>query len=170
VTIQEFMVNFDIHSQEELSERTSLSADAADQLWYGKVSQSTSAHLRWRLRHTFEVISTSLGCDITDLVEAVRETRWRGWVYLIQSSIGIKIGKSKDPNTRLKSIPFNYPHIEGQFTLIHQILTNDTRMFERDLHQRYKESRIEGEWYDLTEDDIAVLKSVRRYHYKSTSW
>jgi hypothetical protein len=74
-----------------------------------------------------------------------------GFVYLFKSDNGFyKIGKSRDPEARLKHFD-NIPlHVE----LAHQIASDDAPWLERCLHKKFRQLRFKNEWYRL--DDQAV--------------
>jgi hypothetical protein len=81
-----------------------------------------------------------------------------GYVYLIVSEMGqYKIGKTNNPKHRSKmfglTLPFNVE-------LIHLIETDDMGMLEASLHDRFAPNRINGEWFDLTPEDVSYIKSL----------
>lgn len=83
-----------------------------------------------------------------------------GYVYLIKSSTGHwKIGRSKNPKDRLKTFGVILP-FEVQYE--HLIPADDMCKAESALHEKYAEKRVNGEWFLLTEDDIADIKAIER--------
>jgi len=80
-----------------------------------------------------------------------------GFVYLFRASIGpVKIGRSKAPEGRLEdfdSLPF-------EVVLLHTIASDDMVWLERTLHERFADKRIRGEWFALSDDDIAALLTI----------
>ena len=68
------------------------------------------------------------------------------YTYIMKSQGLYKIGKAIDVNARLKGFQCGNPYIE----LIKIIQGNH----ERKLHQLYKEKRVRGEWFSLTEEDV----------------
>lgn len=80
-----------------------------------------------------------------------------GYVYLVRSKYGVKIGKSVDvrSRTRLFSVKLPFPT-----TVEHYAWFDDYSFAERDLHRRYHSKRLEGEWFDLSMDDVAHIKTL----------
>lgn len=76
--------------------------------------------------------------------------------YLFKDSINnyIKIGKSVDYLKRYNLLITINPNIDVLF-----VINNDV---ERELHEKYKNKRIYGEWFNLTEKDIINIK--KKYH------
>lgn len=79
-----------------------------------------------------------------------------GFVYLLRAENGLcKIGRSQDPDARLGTF--------GVFpiavTLIHRIETNDMVWLERHLHRFFAEFRVRGEWFGLSQMQLAGLLS-----------
>src|SRR3954465_10366052 len=82
-----------------------------------------------------------------------------GFVYLILASTGpVKIGRSRHPAKRLKqlaTLPFTVQ-------LVHQIQTDDMVWLEGKLHRDFSTQRINGEWFNLTSEQIALLQRQHR--------
>ena len=64
-----------------------------------------------------------------------------------------KIGKSKNPQFREKTLQSQKPTIEMLFT--HEGRCSD----EKALHKMFKEKRIRGEWFDLSGSDLTIIHS-----------
>ena len=83
-----------------------------------------------------------------------------GFVYVIHDykyTKTYKIGRTKEPLRRLSSLGIELPfEIERIFVL----RTRDSRALERYLHKRYKDVRVKGEWFALTEEHLAEIKSI----------
>lgn len=75
--------------------------------------------------------------------------------YLIKNNRNglTKIGKSIEPNTRLKTLQGEDPDLE----ILH--ITNDD--IESKLHFIYRVKRKLGEWFNLTKKDIQNIKDGR---------
>lgn len=80
-----------------------------------------------------------------------------GYVYLVRSSYGIKIGKSVNvkSRTRLFEVKLPFP-----ITVEHYAWFEDYSFAERDLHRQYHAKRLEGEWFDLSSGDIEAIKTL----------
>ena len=77
-----------------------------------------------------------------------------GYVYLLRSSHGYKIGKSSSPKSRIASLRTASPfplHVEAV------IYAQYMDALEKALHERFYDKKIRGEWYALTEADVAFI-------------
>jgi hypothetical protein len=80
-----------------------------------------------------------------------------GFVYVIKSDYGYKIGKTvnlKD-RTRLFSVKLPFP-----ISIEHYAWFEDYSAAERDFHRRFHDKRLEGEWFDLSSQDLSTIKSI----------
>lgn len=85
-----------------------------------------------------------------------------GYVYLIQSiSQHYKIGRTRNPKDRLRTFNVKLP-FEVDFIAV--IRTKDMFSLEAELHQRFGDKRINGEWFDLSPDDVAYIKNLAVAH------
>jgi hypothetical protein len=81
-----------------------------------------------------------------------------GYVYLIKSTSGhYKIGRTKSPKDRMATFGTKLP-FEVEYE--HLIECNDMYEIESELHARYASRRVNGEWFDLTEDHVKWIKSL----------
>lgn len=79
-----------------------------------------------------------------------------GFVYLIQSPYGYKIGKSVNVKQRTRLFSIKLPF---EIELLHYARFEDYTAAERAFHLRFQNKRLEGEWFDLNESDIAYILS-----------
>lgn len=79
-----------------------------------------------------------------------------GFVYLMRNLRNglVKIGFSKKPSFREKTLQSEEPEIK----LIHS--HSASFLEEQDLHAHFSEKRIRGEWFCLSEDDIAYVRAL----------
>ncbi len=82
-----------------------------------------------------------------------------GFVYLMQSVEGYKIGMSATPKARLSSMKSHAPSIK----LIHTFEADQPLVAEGYLHRRFSDSRISGEWFDLAPEDVERIKGIVRF-------
>jgi len=81
-----------------------------------------------------------------------------GHIYLMgdQSNGHTKIGKSVDPGYREKTLRSDKKEIR----LIYNNLVLKMSCTENYLHERFKDKRLEGEWFDLSTAEIEEAKSL----------
>lgn len=77
-----------------------------------------------------------------------------GFVYLMKRDDGChKIGLSGNPDRRLKQIQRDFPTA----VLIHTLKTDDMRQAESYMHQEFAAHRKDGEWFDLSPDQVQTI-------------
>lgn len=82
-----------------------------------------------------------------------------GHVYLLKHDKVYKIGKSIDASKRYKDIKIQMPHKTEE---IHVIETDDPSGIEVYWHNRFKDKRLEGEWFNLSANDVKAFKKWKR--------
>jgi hypothetical protein len=85
-----------------------------------------------------------------------------GTVYVILSENGFcKIGLTTgNLDNRLKQILTASPF---RLKLMHSFPAPDCREAEATLHRKFSEKRRQGEWFDLSRDDIAWLRTIQSW-------
>ncbi|MBV1810079.1 GIY-YIG nuclease family protein [Pseudomonas viridiflava] len=80
-----------------------------------------------------------------------------GYVYVIRSKLGFKIGKTihLKARTRLFEVKLPFP-----ISLEHYAWFNDYTHAERSFHITYQAKRLEGEWFDLDTSDLQQIKML----------
>ena len=78
-----------------------------------------------------------------------------GYVYLIKAGKHHKIGKTNSIGRRVGQLKIQLP---DKAELIHQITTDDPTGIEAYWHGRFREKRLNGEWFALTRQDITAFK------------
>lgn len=89
-----------------------------------------------------------------------------GYVYLVKAITPdnhYKIGYSKKPLARIEKLDVKLPF---PLDVIHLIKTNDCTTAEQYLHNMFKESRVNGEWFELTERDVATILQIDNLDYE----
>lgn len=79
-----------------------------------------------------------------------------GFVYVIRSCYGYKIGKTKRMKQRSQLFSVKLPF---DIEVIHYAWFEDYSRAELKLHQRFKTKRLNGEWFQLTDRDVEEIKS-----------
>jgi hypothetical protein len=82
-----------------------------------------------------------------------------GFVYLMKSGRHFKIGRTKSLGRREWELGIKIPVPP---TTVHSIETDDPVGVEEYWHQRFSEKRGEGEWFNLSPDDIDAFKRWKR--------
>jgi hypothetical protein len=78
-----------------------------------------------------------------------------GFVYLIKMGDYYKIGRTKDWSNRKQAYGLHLPLPYEEIVIFP---TNDMHAHERQLHQAFQDKRMNGEWFRLTEDDVAQIE------------
>ena len=89
--------------------------------------------------------------------EATRKNKKKGHIYFLQGDECYKIGKSKNCYKRVKLIETELPF---KVSLRHVITTNDIDKSEHYWHSKFKSKRLNGEWFNLSAEDIEQFLSV----------
>lgn len=79
-----------------------------------------------------------------------------GYVYVLHSKYGCKIGKTVNlrDRTQLFGVKLPFP-----WTLYHYAWFEDYTDAERTFHQMFKDKRLDGEWFTLDDQDLATIKT-----------
>ncbi len=78
-----------------------------------------------------------------------------GHVYLIKSGKFFKIGFSVHAGARERQLAIQLPEA---VSTIHVIVTDDPMGIEAYWHRRFAKKRMNGEWFQLSREDIAAFK------------
>lgn len=82
-----------------------------------------------------------------------------GFVYLMKSGRHYKIGRTVSVGSRERQLAIKIPIPP---TTIHKIETDDPVGVEAYWHKRFESKRGEGEWFDLSAEDIKAFKRWKR--------
>lgn len=80
-----------------------------------------------------------------------------GYVYLVESRGRFKIGQSKHPFKRLKSLTTGSP---DSMRIVHSFRSLLYKFIEQQLHMKFASKRIRGEWFLLEPADVDYIKSL----------
>lgn len=81
-----------------------------------------------------------------------------GHVYLVEGANGVyKIGKTSQLHARMNFFEIKLPF---DVNLICAIPSEDITTLEKQLHDKYANKRIRGEWFELTEQDVEDIKQL----------
>lgn len=97
------------------------------------------------------------------MAKSIGKDSTRGYVYvvkavgLINGQLPYKIGKTRNIEDRLAmfgvKLPFN-------IEIEHVIKTANRHRLEAKLHLHFGHKRLQGEWFDLNEDDLIYIKAL----------
>ena len=79
------------------------------------------------------------------------------YVYIIKCQDCYKIGKATNAGSRLKELQVGNPY---KLELIKVFKVDDGLRFEGVLHNLFYAKNIRGEWFKLTQEDLAKLDSM----------
>ena len=102
-----------------------------------------------------EICLPLLNPEKENIDEIVLETTQFGFVYLMKSGKYYKIGRSNDADRRAYELRIILPE---KLEVIHKIKTNDPIGIEEYWHKRFKGKRKNGEWFELTRQDVEIFK------------
>lgn len=77
-------------------------------------------------------------------------------VYLLKAGPYYKVGKARNLDQRIKQIKLQLPY---PVETLHSIETDDSTGIESYWHKRFACKRANGEWFLLTDDDVAAFMS-----------
>jgi len=81
-------------------------------------------------------------------------------VYLISNGLHVKIGKAKDPFKRIVDLQIGS---SLDLTVLFMIpYATESEAFEEEakLQKKFKDKRVRGEWFSLTEEDILAIRTL----------
>ena len=78
-----------------------------------------------------------------------------GVVYLLKSAYGYKIGRTRSVPDRMRTFGVQLPFV---YTIPFCVWFDDCHAAERRYHVAFASKRINGEWFDLEETDIELIR------------
>lgn len=105
-----------------------------------------------------DVSQKMIDTQITRAKQITRRKPLPGYVYLIQSpTSAYKIGLTKNPKDRKRTFGVKLP-FEVEFIAL--IRSDDMEALEEQLHAIFADKRINGEWFNLTTEDVQYIQSL----------
>ena len=80
-----------------------------------------------------------------------------GVVYVLKSAYGYKIGRTRSVPDRMRTFGVQLPIV---YTIPFCVWFDDCHAAERRYHDAFASKRINGEWFDLAEIDLEVIRSA----------
>tara|TARA_R110001606_G_scaffold397407_1_gene573766 strand:+ start:296 stop:886 length:591 start_codon:yes stop_codon:yes gene_type:complete len=109
-----------------------------------------------------DVIANQTDKDFLDYIKntksLIRKSIKEGYVYILKSGNKIKIGRSKNVESRLKIIQAMSAH---EVELIGKFSSEDCCKLENDLHKAFADKRSHGEWFSISIKDEALALAKR---------
>lgn len=78
-----------------------------------------------------------------------------GYVYVVKVDGRYKIGKTKNPTNRFGEYTRLY---EEPIVVVCEVVFDYSEV-EKELHKKYADKRLRGEWFNLNETDIELIKN-----------
>lgn len=80
-----------------------------------------------------------------------------GWVYVIKCGDHYKIGMTRNLKSRTSCLGVLLPQ---KTELVISVESGDYSKTEAELHQKFNDRRVNGEWFALTDDDLDYICSM----------
>jgi len=107
---------------------------------------------RYKLQHYFD------GLDVFKVEgdgTPAQASSNSGYIYVIQSEYGYKIGKTTSIKNRSQLFGVKLPF---DFSFVYTYFSDRFSKLEVDLHQHFKHKRLNGEWFNLSNEDLEELE------------
>ncbi len=88
-----------------------------------------------------------------------------GWIYMLQAGNCYKIGKATKLDRRIYQLKIQLPF---KVELVHAIRTDDIDHAERHWHRRFEAKRMNGEWFELTTNDVQEFRQYEFHEIRSS--
>lgn len=80
-----------------------------------------------------------------------------GHVYVLAGGGCHKIGRTKDLRRRVEQLAVQLPF---EVALVCSLKSDDPKTLEAELHERFANKRLNGEWFDLSAEDVAYITGL----------
>ena len=123
---------------------------------FGTIALAREKAREWAEKNDdFSDIVGFLPSKRSNIDDLAMENLSEGWVYLLKSGNHYKVGRGDDLERRVKQVTTALPE---KVDLLHAIKTDDPPGIESYWHRRFKEKRLNGEWFALNAADIKAFK------------
>lgn len=117
-------------------------------------------------REVLEKFKSLLEPELPGLREERLKRKRSGYVYFMKSGSLWKIGRSRDPQRRLKSLTISVPDLQIE----HQIRCFDSLFVESEIHRFWHRCRVKGEWFKIPDSIVLRWKRVRYIPENFQKW
>jgi hypothetical protein len=104
------------------------------------------------------VRSSSIAPERLNPIEVVGEATMgakAGVVYVLKSAYGYKVGRTRNVPARMRAFGV---HLPIMYTILLCAWFDDCHAAERRYHEMFSDKRINGEWFDLADSDIQLIR------------
>ena len=84
------------------------------------------------------------------------------YLYLIKFNNLYKIGISVNPSNRLQQLSLG-----ENAEIVHKKLYPHAKLIESAIHDIYSRKQVSGEWFELSDDDVELIKDFDMGDYTS---
>ncbi len=123
------------------------------------IVDTTDERIAWQRAETKGIIPREIVVHPPQGQGERRKRDRRGIVYLLRVGVHFKIGKSIVPKQRYGQLSIQLPEKPD---LVHEIVTNDVDYTERHWHRRFVAKRMNGEWFQLSEEEVDEFVQCKR--------
>lgn len=102
--------------------------------------------------------------DPVEVIGEPSEAPRGGFVYLLQSAYGFKVGRTRNIPSRMRAFAVKLPFV---YTIPLCVWFDDHFQAETAYHRAFSDKRVNGEWFDLQELDIDLVRT-RQYPLQTT--
>lgn len=131
------------------TQEVAASAQSAHELDTTNLVEELDSDNNYTLTAPSQILEKTEEPDRDGKLEAIPHV---GFVYLLRAGPFYKIGKSKDPEKRIKQIKLQLPY---PVEIVHVVASSNMSYLETHWHKQFSEKRTNGEWFLLTDDDVA---------------
>jgi hypothetical protein len=146
----------------EAARRAGYSTDTARQMGSENLAKP---YIKAVIEQRLAAYSEATGPEVAEMAQHFRQVgerisrgvkQKRGIVYLIREEHGaVKIGKTINLEQRFSTLAAQVPY---DLELLLAIESDDIHALEAELHRRYAASRINGEWFRLSEEELEEIR------------
>lgn len=80
-----------------------------------------------------------------------------GYIYILQAGPFYKIGLTRDLDQRRRTVELQLPF---PASIVFSVHVDDMFTHERQFHELFADKRMNGEWFDLTDEDLAAIRQM----------